>query len=57
MSEWVSGVRMNIYQWIGFIWFFGMGFGVGYLRGFDVGQVKGYMRGRAVNRHISQLVK
>jgi len=48
---------MNIYQWVGFIWFFFMGFGVGYLRGFDVGQVKGYMRGRAVNRHISQLVK
>lgn len=48
---------MNIYQWIGFIWFFAMGFGVGYLRGFDVGQVKGYLRGRAVNRHISQLVK
>lgn len=48
---------MNYLQWITFLFFFTMGFGIGYIRGFDAGQVKGYLRGRSVNRHISQLVK
>lgn len=52
-----NGAIMNLYQWIGFIWFFGMGFGVGYLRGKEVGKVEGYLRHRAIGRHISQLVK
>ena len=50
-------LQMNYLQWIMFAWFFGVGFAAGYFRGKDVGQVEGYLRHRAINRHISQLVK
>jgi len=48
---------MNYLQWMMFAYCFSMGFAIGYLRGKSVGKVEGYLRRRAVERHISQLVK
>lgn len=48
---------MNYLQWLMFSLFFGMGFTTGYLRGKSVGMVEGWLRHRAVNRHISNLVR
>ena len=50
-------LQMNYLQWLMFSLFFGMGFTTGYLRGKSVGMVEGWLRHRAVNRHISNLVR
>lgn len=50
-------LQMNYLQWLMFSLFFAIGFTTGYLRGKAVGMVEGYLRHRAVNRHISNLVR
>jgi len=59
MSNWYREKSMNNYlELVGWMLFYiGFGYAFGWSNGYRKGHKDGYQRGKAIARHISQLVK